>query len=416
MSFDPQEPFARVTTFTPGSGVAVIGPFGILFLPQTKVTERLQRLVDRMAITPERSASDIATMLWDSEKSPPSSFAVVEHTAHGVAVFVQGNVRVSVTTVDDDVVEVVDGSGDAPKLVRRFSGRLVVTVGEHETSNFYRSDGNAVLPVAGLRSSIERSLVARGDEAFSVGPVDQLASSAPESPASTVAPTSSVEALRQASKDGAVVDGGGGPVSAAEEAEDSDRLPAKRKPVPMSISELFDPPARRRPRENANSADAGDGSTGPITVVGSEDGPENRQDLDSSIAEAHESVMMQPGNDLGMESGARLGWLEFDDGARVPLDRPIVIGRMPPLQQVIYGDLAQPVIIDDPSRLVSSYHVLVRCEGPNVFVEDQASKNHTWVTTPHGEKTQLLPNEPAIIIPGTVVNMADIRSFTYRTS
>lgn len=92
-----------------------------------------------------------------------------------------------------------------------------------------------------------------------------------------------------------------------------------------------------------------------------------------------------------------LGSLRFEDGRRVVLDRPVVIGRTPPAAHEVDGELARPFAIDDQS--MSRVHAIVHLVDWFVQVSDQDSSNGTIVHWPGRAPQRLRPFERITLSP-----------------
>ena len=114
--------------------------------------------------------------------------------------------------------------------------------------------------------------------------------------------------------------------------------------------------------------------------------------------------------DLGTEAppaaGQSLGLLVLDDGTSFRLDVDYVIGREPQHDpDVVAGD-ARPLKIEDAEGVVSRKHLRVTVGGWEVRVTDLGSANGTYVQIPDiPQPLQLVPGQPAVIPPGTMVNI-----------
>lgn len=104
--------------------------------------------------------------------------------------------------------------------------------------------------------------------------------------------------------------------------------------------------------------------------------------------------------------------LERADGRREPLDRPVLIGRAPAASGSSAPAPRLITIADD--RDVSRSHVLVAVEGDAIVVTDLASKNGTIVTLPGGSPRRLRGGEPAVVLPGTLIDLGGGVTFTVR--
>lgn len=98
-----------------------------------------------------------------------------------------------------------------------------------------------------------------------------------------------------------------------------------------------------------------------------------------------------------------LGSLRFSNGSRVPLDRPVLIGRNPKVEGGLAGEIPQVVRLDVGPGL-SRTHASVRLEGWQVLLEDLNSANGTIVRLPGREPRRLHPGEPILLEIGSDVD------------
>jgi len=111
-----------------------------------------------------------------------------------------------------------------------------------------------------------------------------------------------------------------------------------------------------------------------------------------------------------------LGRLVFSNGDLVTLDRGLVLGRAPSLPAGHNGEQPNLVKLNDPTLEVSSQHLEVRLDHWYVLVIDLGSTNGTLVTLPGQQPLRLRPGTPQPIEPGTVVNLADVLTFTFEVT
>jgi hypothetical protein len=113
-----------------------------------------------------------------------------------------------------------------------------------------------------------------------------------------------------------------------------------------------------------------------------------------------------PGTEAPPAAGQSLGLLVLDDGTSFRLDVDYVIGREPQHDpDVVAGD-ARPLKIEDAEGVVSRKHLRVTVGGWEVRVTDLGSANGTYVQIPDiPQPLQLVPGQPAVIPPGTMVNI-----------
>lgn len=105
-----------------------------------------------------------------------------------------------------------------------------------------------------------------------------------------------------------------------------------------------------------------------------------------------------------------LGWMRTSDGERVDLTTPVVIGRKPTVSRL--QGLEMPRLVAVPHGHVSSNHVEIRLEGWNVMAVDLHSRNGTLLRRA-GEPPVRLPEQPAMLIAGDVVDLGHGVQFSF---
>lgn len=100
-----------------------------------------------------------------------------------------------------------------------------------------------------------------------------------------------------------------------------------------------------------------------------------------------------------------LGILVISNGARIPVDRNILLGRSPTRRDEL--DKPHLVKLESKDGDVSRNHVAVEIDGEQIYVRDLGSTNGTYVTLPEGQPELLAPDEPLAIQPGTHVTLSD---------
>jgi len=86
--------------------------------------------------------------------------------------------------------------------------------------------------------------------------------------------------------------------------------------------------------------------------------------------------------------------LVAEDGSRVPIDRPYVLGRDPRQDPAVRRGAASPVFIPDPERTVSRVQAYVDIEGGVLTIRDAMSSNGTDVAAPGDTEWTRLGSEP----------------------
>lgn len=109
-----------------------------------------------------------------------------------------------------------------------------------------------------------------------------------------------------------------------------------------------------------------------------------------------------------------LGVLRISTGGVVPLDRGVLLGRAPRVNEELPPNQRPHLIrVGGVDRDISRNHAEVVLEGWHVLVRDLGSTNGTTVTLPGEEPVRLRPTEDHGIEPGTVITLADEVSLTY---
>ncbi|HWO52451.1 MAG TPA: FHA domain-containing protein, partial [Ornithinibacter sp.] len=109
-----------------------------------------------------------------------------------------------------------------------------------------------------------------------------------------------------------------------------------------------------------------------------------------------------------------LGVLRISSGGSVPLDRGVLLGRAPRVNEELPANQRPHLLrVGGPDRDISRNHAEIVLEGWHVLVRDLGSTNGTTVTLPGQEPVRLRPTEDQGIEPGTVVTLADEIVLTY---
>ncbi|WP_375484149.1 FHA domain-containing protein [uncultured Jatrophihabitans sp.] len=99
-----------------------------------------------------------------------------------------------------------------------------------------------------------------------------------------------------------------------------------------------------------------------------------------------------------------LGVLVLPSGESVPVDRDVLLGRAP---FSVDQDAPHIVTLPSPENDLSRTHVRVAVDGWLVQVTDLGSTNGTVVTMPGQPGVRLRAHEPFVLVPGTILNLAD---------
>lgn len=171
--------------------------------------------------------------------------------------------------------------------------------------------------------------------------------------------------------------------------------------------------------------------TGPVEVTTARGGlPRADEDLDRPVVLAvlcpaghhsapHAGRCRQCGREIPPQQPAPvprppLGVLRISTGGVVPLDRGVLLGRSPRVNEELPPSQRPHLIrVGGADRDISRNHAEVVLEGWHVLVRDLGSTNGTTVALPGEEPVRLRPTEDQGIEPGTVITLADEVSLTY---
>ncbi len=127
-----------------------------------------------------------------------------------------------------------------------------------------------------------------------------------------------------------------------------------------------------------------------------------------------ETAAVRP-DDAGVGRDATpIGVLVFSTGARVVVDRTIVLGRNP---RHIDGPGGEATAESDPRRVkvaapgVSRRHALIRVDRWHASIDDLGSSNGTRVALPGRTPMPIRPGRPVDLVPGAVVDLGGEVSF-----
>ena len=109
-----------------------------------------------------------------------------------------------------------------------------------------------------------------------------------------------------------------------------------------------------------------------------------------------------------------LGVLRISTGGSVPLDRGVLLGRAPRVNEELPANQRPHLLrVGGVDRDISRNHAEIVLEGWHVLVRDLGSTNGTTVTLPGQEPVRLRPTEDQGIEPGTVITLAGEVELTY---
>ena len=103
-----------------------------------------------------------------------------------------------------------------------------------------------------------------------------------------------------------------------------------------------------------------------------------------------------------------LGVLVLDDGATIPVQHDMVIGRDPSVDPLVVGGMARSIRIEDETSSVSRAHLLITIDQWEVLLADRGSANGTAVRSGDGDEwRQLSASERVGISTGTQIRIGE---------
>jgi hypothetical protein len=108
-----------------------------------------------------------------------------------------------------------------------------------------------------------------------------------------------------------------------------------------------------------------------------------------------------------------LGVLIFDNGDRVEVDRPVVLGRDP--KAISSSDPEPPILhpVASATGQVSRTHAEIRADGWDVVLTDLDAMNGTALTLPGTSPMAIEPGVPTLITPGARVDLGGETGFVF---
>jgi len=171
------------------------------------------------------------------------------------------------------------------------------------------------------------------------------------------------------------------------------------------------PPLPSAQEQNGSAAEAGAPIvTGVYCKNGHFDDPDARYCAVCGISMNQLTLVPRPG------PRPPLGVLVLDEGAVFQLDADYVIGREPTLDAAVASGEARPLRVTDNAGIVSRVHARIQLNGWQVMVTDLGSVNGTRFRLPDQDADQALtPRVPAVLLPGSQVDLGGGRGFRYES-
>lgn len=100
-------------------------------------------------------------------------------------------------------------------------------------------------------------------------------------------------------------------------------------------------------------------------------------------------------------------WALLADGAEIPIDVTVYLGRRPSVPRIHAGPEPRLVTLPSPGKEVSGTHLELRVVGGAVVASDMRSTNGTVVQLPGAAPRTLIRGESAVVVPGTRIDLGE---------
>ena len=101
------------------------------------------------------------------------------------------------------------------------------------------------------------------------------------------------------------------------------------------------------------------------------------------------------------------GRIRLSTGQVLPLDRTVVVGRRPRSTRVTGTDLPHLVVVASPQQDISRSHVELRVEGDSIIATDLHTTNGTTLIRQGADPVRLHPGESTVVVTGDVLDLGD---------
>ena len=95
------------------------------------------------------------------------------------------------------------------------------------------------------------------------------------------------------------------------------------------------------------------------------------------------------------------------DGAEVPIDATVYVGRKPSIPRIHVGPPPRLVTLASPGREMSATHLELTVVGGSLVASDMRSTNGTVVHLPGAGPRTLIRGESAVVIAGTRIDLGE---------
>jgi hypothetical protein len=97
----------------------------------------------------------------------------------------------------------------------------------------------------------------------------------------------------------------------------------------------------------------------------------------------------------------------FADGAEVPIDVTVYVGRKPSIPRIHVGPPPRLVTLASPAREMSATHLELTLVGGSLVASDMRSTNGTIVQLPGAAPRTLIRGESAVVVAGTRIDLGE---------
>ncbi|MFK4791042.1 FHA domain-containing protein [Microbacterium sp. ZW T5_56] len=101
------------------------------------------------------------------------------------------------------------------------------------------------------------------------------------------------------------------------------------------------------------------------------------------------------------------GRVVLSTGAVLELDRPLIVGRRPRIEQGMSDDIPELITVASPTHDISRNHVEIRRDGEATTVTDLNTTNGTMLLREGDGPLRLHPGEPTMVLSGDVLDIGD---------
>lgn len=101
------------------------------------------------------------------------------------------------------------------------------------------------------------------------------------------------------------------------------------------------------------------------------------------------------------------GRVVLSTGTVLELDRPLIVGRRPRIDQGMSDDIPELITVASPTHDISRNHVEIRRDGEAMTVTDLHTTNGTMLLREGDGPLRLHPGEPTMVLSGDVLDIGD---------